>query len=157
MRAEMFDTLKTALKARGMTYADLARALGTSEPTIKRLFAARDAKLSRIVAICEVLGVPFEDIVAQAERADVPPMRLDRRVEAGLARRPALFHLFVLLREGLSPAKAATALNLDDGTSFRMALALERLGLAEVGPVAASGSPIAGPSRSTPKARSTPC
>ena len=37
----VFEGLKAHLKARGMTYADVARALKVSEPTIKRIFATR--------------------------------------------------------------------------------------------------------------------
>ena len=132
MQAELFGVLKLALKARGMTYADLATALGTSEPTIKRLFASRDAKLRRLVAICDVLGIAFEDVVAQAQRTEVPPVRLHASVEAQLAERPVLFHLFVLLREGLSPSEAGGVLGVDASELFRLGLALERLGLVEV-------------------------
>ena len=45
----VFDALKMHLKARGMTYADVARALKVSEPTVKRIFAGRNCTLKRSI------------------------------------------------------------------------------------------------------------
>jgi len=41
MTRAIVETLKKVLKARGMTYADLAHALRVSTPTVKRLFSQR--------------------------------------------------------------------------------------------------------------------
>ena len=46
-RTYIFQALKAHLKARGMTYKDLAQSLGLSEPTIKRMFTACDCSLER--------------------------------------------------------------------------------------------------------------
>ena len=45
MTREIVETLKKILKARGMTYAELARALRVSTPTVKRLFSQRSFSL----------------------------------------------------------------------------------------------------------------
>lgn len=132
MQARLFETLKTVLRARKITYAELARRLGTSEPTIKRIFAARDTKLSRIVEICDALELSLEDVMAQAKRTTVKPVELGDRIEAQLADDPSLFNFFILLQDGLSAEDITRQFKLDTGDSLRMGRKLERLGLAEV-------------------------
>lgn len=132
MQARIFETLKTVLRARKITYGELARRLGTSEPTIKRVFAARDDKLSRIVEICAALDLSLEDIVAQAKRTTVVPIALGDRIEAQLADDPSLFNFFILLHGGMPVEDVARQFHLDGADTFRMGQKLERLGLAEV-------------------------
>lgn len=132
MQAKLFETLKTVLRARKITYAELARRLGTSEPTIKRIFAARDTKLSRIVEICDALELSLEDVMAQAKRTTVKPVELGDRIEAQLADDPSLFNFFILLQDGLSAEDITRQFKLDTGDSLRMGRKLERLGLVEV-------------------------
>ncbi|MGJ8611446.1 MAG: helix-turn-helix domain-containing protein [Octadecabacter sp.] len=132
MQARIFETLKTVLRARKITYAELARMLGTSEPTIKRVFAARDDKLSRIVEICDALGLSLEDVVAQAKRTKVTPISLGDRIEAQLADDPSLFHFFILLHDGMPDQEIARQFDLGTDGTLRLGQKLERLGLAEV-------------------------
>ena len=40
--AALIDTLKRELKAQGVTYAAVARALGMSEASVKRMFSRKD-------------------------------------------------------------------------------------------------------------------
>lgn len=132
MQALVFETLKSALRARGITYGELARRLGTSEPTIKRLFAARDAKLSRIVEICAALDVSLDDIIAQASRIEVRPVELGDKLETRLAEDPSAFHLFLLLRDGLPAGEIERQYGLDPTALFRIGRRLEAMGLAEM-------------------------
>lgn len=132
MQAIIFETLKTVLRARKITYAELARRLGTSEPTVKRIFAARDDKLSRIIEICGALDLSLDDVIAQAKRTEVAPMDLGDRLEAQLAEDPSSFHLFILLRDGMTTSEIEQQFGLDKDTMFKLGQRLERLGLAEV-------------------------
>ena len=45
---ELIKTLKTALKAQGKTYADVAVELGLTEASVKRLFSQQSFSLSRL-------------------------------------------------------------------------------------------------------------
>lgn len=132
MQARIFETLKTVLRARKITYAELARRLETSEPTVKRIFAARDDKLSRILEICDVLELSLEDVVAQSKRATVTPVGLGDRIEAQLADDASLFNFFILLQDGMPAEEIVRQFKLDAGDMLRMGRKLERLGLAEV-------------------------
>ena len=54
--AQLIDMLKRQLKAQGMTYRDVARALDVSETSVKRLFASGRFTLERVVEIAQLLG-----------------------------------------------------------------------------------------------------
>jgi transcriptional regulator with XRE-family HTH domain len=56
-RTALVEALKEVLKARGYTYARVAKALGLSEAAMKRTFALKSFTLERFDAICGVVGV----------------------------------------------------------------------------------------------------
>ena len=109
LRADAFALLRQAMKARGVTFAALARQLDLSEPTVKRVFAERDCKLSRLNAICEVLDVDAADLFDRAERTEATPEALDAATEAALAGDSDLFAVFILMRDDMAPDAIARA------------------------------------------------
>ena len=56
------ETLKRELRARGITYAGVAKPLGMSEASVKRMFAQKEFTLSRIDRICELAGMEFSEL-----------------------------------------------------------------------------------------------
>ncbi len=70
--ADLVLILKRELKAAQMTYADLARALGMAESSVKRMLAQGDMPLSRIDAICRALKLDFADLARRV--ADSQPL-----------------------------------------------------------------------------------
>ncbi len=70
--ADLVLVLKKELKAAQMTYADLARALGMAESSVKRMLAQGDMPLSRIDAICRALKLDFADLARRV--ADSQPL-----------------------------------------------------------------------------------
>ena len=66
--ADLVTTLKRELKAAQMTYADLARALGMAESSVKRMLAKGDMPLSRIDAICRALKLDFAELARRVAR-----------------------------------------------------------------------------------------
>jgi DNA-binding Xre family transcriptional regulator len=70
--ADLVLVLKRELKAAQMTYADLARALGMAESSVKRMLAQGDMPLSRIDAICRALKLDFADLARRV--ADSQPL-----------------------------------------------------------------------------------
>ena len=59
----LIETLKQALKANGLTYADIARSLNWSEASVKRWFANGNMTVQRLEAICELIGMEMIDLV----------------------------------------------------------------------------------------------
>jgi transcriptional regulator with XRE-family HTH domain len=62
----LVDALKRMLRGRGITYAALARALGLSEASVKRMFSRRDFTLQRLEEVCEAAGIDFADLAHEA-------------------------------------------------------------------------------------------
>ena len=61
------DTLKRQLKARGITYKGLARALDLSESAVKHMFATGNFSLKRLDEVCGALELDIGDLVALSE------------------------------------------------------------------------------------------
>ena len=70
--ADLVTALKKELKAAQMTYADLARALGMAESSVKRMLSRGDMPLSRVDAICRALKLDFADLARRV--ADSQPL-----------------------------------------------------------------------------------
>ena len=60
---ELIKTLKTALKAQGKTYADVAVELGLTEASVKRLFSQQSFSLDRLDQVCNLLDMEIADLV----------------------------------------------------------------------------------------------
>jgi transcriptional regulator with XRE-family HTH domain len=87
---DLVNALKRGLRARGLTYRDLAARLGLSEAAVKRMFSRRAMTLVRLEQICDVLGMGLAELGAEAGRGQEPMARLDRAQEQALVDDPAL-------------------------------------------------------------------
>ena len=97
MTREIVETLKKVLKARGMTYADLARALRVSTPTVKRLFSQRTFTLERLEEVLRVLEIDFYELARMSHARPSGPAELTLEQETALAKDARLFSIFFLL------------------------------------------------------------
>ena len=77
--ADLITALKKELKAAQMTYADLARALGLAESSVKRMLARGDLPLSRVDAICRALKIDFAELARRV--ADAQPLLAELTLE----------------------------------------------------------------------------
>ncbi|NMM46618.1 helix-turn-helix transcriptional regulator [Rhodospirillaceae bacterium KN72] len=133
MTALVFDALKRTLRAKGITYAELADRLGVSEPTVKRIFHEKDCKLGRLSEICDAIGVELDSIFATIGNRPVPGARLSRDVEWKLAEQPALLDVLILLTEKFTPDGILQASGISPASLFLYFRDLEKLGLVECG------------------------
>ena len=76
---DLVNILKAELRAAGITYADLADALGMSESSVKRVFAKSDMPLSRIDEMLRVLKMDFAELARKV--ADAQPLSCQLTVE----------------------------------------------------------------------------
>jgi len=97
MTREIVETLKRVLKARSMTYADLAHALRVSTPTVKRLFSQRTFTLERLEEVLRVLEMDFFELARLSHGRRSGPVELSLEQETALAKDPRLFSVFWLL------------------------------------------------------------
>jgi len=99
-RQRLVETLKRSLRARGLTYRDLARALGLSEPSVKRMFSRATFTLARLEAILEVLELDFYELARLTRSRAHGPVELSLEQERALAADERLLSVFWLLQNG---------------------------------------------------------
>ena len=97
MTREIVETLKKVLKARGMTYAELAKKLHVSTPTVKRLFSERSFTLERLEQVLRILEMDFYEVAKLSRGANGAIGELTHEQEAALAKDARLFSMFWLI------------------------------------------------------------
>ncbi len=63
--------------------ADLAQKAGMSRSTVSRIFSGRPASLKRLLALLTVLGLAFDDVVAEAVASAEEPGQAAGEVRRG--------------------------------------------------------------------------
>ena len=97
---QVVDALKKCLRARGMTYASLARELKLSEASVKRQFSRRTFTLARIEDILRVLELDLGELARMTRATQAADTELTLEQEALLASDERLLSVFWLLLNG---------------------------------------------------------
>ena len=94
-RAALINALKHTLRARGVTYQRLGKALKLSEASIKRIFATRSFTLERLDEVCDYLGIEISDLAKIVAQEGNSPARLTAAQEKELVSDPKLLLIAV--------------------------------------------------------------
>jgi DNA-binding Xre family transcriptional regulator len=133
--ADLVAVLKKELKAARMTYADLARALGMAESSVKRMLAKGDMPLSRIDAICRALALDFADLARKV--ADAQPLlaQLTEAQEKAVVadKKLLLVAICVLSQWTLEQITASYRVSQAEGIGYLAQL--DRIGIIELKPL----------------------
>jgi transcriptional regulator with XRE-family HTH domain len=123
----MVDALKKLLKARGMTYRQLAPRLRLSEPSVKRLFSTGRFTLARVEELLDILESDFLELarLAGASRQQIAELTLEQ--EQALAKDPLLLGVSYLLLTGLSPARIRSQFEVTPAALVRALARLDRI------------------------------
>ena len=113
--AQIIDVLKRTLKTRGMTYKDVARRVGLSEGSIKRVFAAETFTLQRLEQICNAVGISMSELMRAAANSHAAGSQyLTLEQEQLLATDSRLLACFYLLLNGRSSAEIQQRMDLSE-------------------------------------------
>lgn len=94
---DLLEVLKRELRARKVTYADVAQALELSEASVKRLFSQQDFTLERIDRICALAKIDFGELARAAERDKQTIARFTREQEEEIVGDPKLMLVALLV------------------------------------------------------------
>ena len=130
--AFVFEGLKAHLKARGMTYADVARALKVSEATVKRIFASRNCTVERLDELCELVQVDLAELARGMPRESRLITRLTEAQEHELMSDPALLLVAVSALHQMSAADIVESFRVTEAQCVNLLLRLERIGVLEL-------------------------
>lgn len=120
------------LKARGMTYADVAKALKISEATVKRIFALKNCTLERLDALCELVQVDLAELARGMPRENRLINRLTQAQEEELMSDPALLLVAVCALHQMRAEDMVEIYRLTDAQCLKLLLRLERIGILEL-------------------------
>ena len=131
---QILNTLKKCLKAKGITYRELAKELKLSEASIKRLFSEKSFSLNRLEKICNVLDLNFYDLAKISVDAETGPSMLTVEQERVLSENPKLLVFFYLLLNGRNPDSIVKDYKITEKESLQFLLELDKLKLIELYP-----------------------
>jgi DNA-binding Xre family transcriptional regulator len=133
--ADLVIALKKELKAAQMTYADLARALGMAESSVKRMLARGDMPLSRIDAICRALRLDFADLARRV--ADSQPLlaELSQEQERAVVADKKLLLMAICVLSQWTLEQVTGAYRLSEAEAVKYLVQLDRLGIIELRPL----------------------
>lgn len=132
---ELLRTLKKCLRAKGLGYRDVAKALDISEASVKRIFSQSTFTLPRLEQVCRFLDMSIYDLARQTRLGtDDEITRLTLEQELGLTKDPLALTYFYLMLTGRTPEKIAQEFGLDERQQTTMLVRLSRLKLVELYP-----------------------
>jgi len=126
--------LKRVLKERGITYSRIAKRLGLSLPSVKRLFSNQDFSLARIDEICDLAGIELTDLTDRLRQGDAPVTQLTEAQEEELMSDPKLFLMTYLMMNRWRLEDIVKAYELSEREVRRLLIRLDRLRIIELQP-----------------------
>jgi transcriptional regulator with XRE-family HTH domain len=122
--------LKAALRARNITYAVLAKRIGLSEASVKRVLSRGTLSLRRLDQICAAIGTSVAEVVQISLRSAVDHAEmLTLEQEKSLATDPGLFACYHLVANGRSNREIESEMKAAAGTVRQWLARLKALGL----------------------------
>ena len=133
--SQLLGALKKCLRAKGMTYRDLAKSLEISEASVKRVFSQQTFTLSRLEDVCRVLDMSIYDLAKLTKmRTEDEVTELTKDQEQALAKDSTLLTYFYLLLIGWTPDSIAGEHDLDELQQTRILTRLDQLKLLDLYP-----------------------
>ena len=129
---DLVAALKTELRRAGITYAELAAALGMAESSIKRMFSRADMPLSRIDEILAVLKMDFAEVAREVALAAPPRRELTLEQERAVVADPRLLLCAICVLSQWTLEQIVATYTLSKPQAVAGLLALDRLGFIEL-------------------------
>ena len=132
--AEVIDVLKRELKARGLTYAQVAKKIGMSEASVKRMFSERNFTLARLDQILTAAGIEFTELTRQFGREAHLITRLTDEQEREIVADPKLFLVAVAVLNLMTFNDIIAEYTLPNAEVVGLLARLDRIGIIELLP-----------------------
>jgi DNA-binding Xre family transcriptional regulator len=129
----VLSAIKALLRAREITYRELARQIGVSEPTIKRDLSRGGFSLKRLDQICVALGITLPDLVQPPAGAGLVT-QLSESQELALSGNPRLLLVTYLLVNDWKFREVVEAFRMDENELIEVLLRLDQLKIIDYRP-----------------------
>lgn len=130
----LLEVLKRELRARGITYARLAREMRLSEASVKRMFSRGDFTLKRLDAVCQCAGIELSDLTRALARKDILISRLTPEQEKDILADKRLFLVAVCALNQVSFEHIVATYEITPAECIQLLTRLDRLRFIELQP-----------------------
>jgi DNA-binding Xre family transcriptional regulator len=125
--------LKRLMKARAITYKELAARIDLSEVSIKRIFSQSSLSLARLEQICQALDVSIQEIARlSGEQTADATESVTLEQESALAADPNLLACYYLIANGRTGLEICKELGVEEIKVRRWMVKLHSFGLVEL-------------------------
>ncbi|MGL4575971.1 MAG: helix-turn-helix domain-containing protein [Burkholderiaceae bacterium] len=131
----LLATLRTQLRAAGITYKQLAPLIGMSESSVKRIFSQRDMSLTRLAEICKAADISFEELLRTAADAAPHADTLTLAQEKALVADAKLMMIAICCLGQWTLEQMLETYTLSEPECIRYLVKLDKLGLIELRPL----------------------
>jgi DNA-binding Xre family transcriptional regulator len=130
----MFEAIRAHLRARGLSYRDLAATLKLSESAVKKMFSKRDCTLSRLDDVCAVIGVDLSEIARGAPRQKKLIDQLTREQEQEIVDDVRLYIVAVCAMQGIRIEDIVRTYKLTEAQCVAQLTRLDKIGFLDLMP-----------------------
>lgn len=131
--SRLIDALKSALKSKGITYAELAKRITMSEANVKRMFSRQTLSLQQLEQICTAIDFDFFELAKLARQKSELISELSLQQERDLCKDPRLLGLWYLLANAWDLPQILKAYELTEPEAIILLVQLDRIGVIELG------------------------
>jgi transcriptional regulator with XRE-family HTH domain len=128
------EALKRALKARGVTYAQVASALGLSQASVKRLFSSGHFTLERFEQVCELAQTSIMELARELEGGKDEVEKLTLAQERSIMSDRRLLLVALCALNHLSLEQITQTYALSKAECIQLLVQLDRIGFLELLP-----------------------
>jgi len=132
-RSSLLIGIKSVLRARRLTYRDVARSIGVSEATVKRDLSRGNFSLGRLDQICSFLEVSLSDLLNSPRDLELVT-QLSEPQEVALAGDPKILVVTYLLVNDWRFQDIISAFQIDENDLIDVLLRLDRLKIIDYRP-----------------------
>jgi len=132
--AALVDVLKRELRARGVTYAQVARKLGLSEASVKRMFSRKNFTLKRLDQVCQLTNADFSDLARTLHQEENLVSQLTFEQEKEIVSSRKLFLAAVCALNHVTFEQIVAIYDISRAECVQLLARLDRLGFIQLQP-----------------------
>jgi predicted transcriptional regulator len=130
----LVEVLKRELRTRGVTYAQVARKLGLSEASVKRMFSRREFTLKRLDQVCQLTNSDFSDLARTLHREETLVAQLTHEQEKEIASSIKLLLAAVCALNHVTPEQIVETYDISQAECIQLLVKLDRIGFIQLQP-----------------------
>jgi transcriptional regulator with XRE-family HTH domain len=130
--ATLVRAIKTRLKTQGISYRELGKLIGVSEPTVKRDLARGNFSLQRLDRICDALGISVTELIQPGDSASLT--ELSEQQEQALATDPQALVITYLIVNDWKFDEIVAIFQLTESQLVHVLLKLDKLRIVDFRP-----------------------